>query len=80
MRIGFKGSERRRFGFTLIELLVVIAILAVLIAILLPCLNVAKERARRAICQSNLHQGSTAIFIYPRHFPRADSYRNHRHK
>ena len=71
MRIGFKCSEKRRFGFTLIELLVVIAILAVLIAILLPCLNVAKERARRAICQSNLHQGATAIFIYADDF---DSY------
>ncbi len=71
MRSRFKESVKRRLGFTLIELLAVIAILAVLIAILLPCLNVAKERARRAICQSNLHQGSTAIFIYADDF---DSY------
>ncbi|UCF16727.1 MAG: prepilin-type N-terminal cleavage/methylation domain-containing protein [Phycisphaerales bacterium] len=70
-RIEFKRLRKRRFGFTLIELLVVIAILAVLIAILPPCLNVAKERARRVICQSNLHQGAAVIFIYADDF---DSY------
>jgi len=51
-------------GFTLIELLVVISIISVLMAILLPCLRLIKEQARRAVCQNNLHQGGAAIFMY----------------
>ncbi len=46
----------KRIGFTLIEVLVVISIIALLIAILMPSLNGAKEKARAVICQSNLHQ------------------------
>ncbi|MEJ2704152.1 MAG: DUF1559 domain-containing protein [Sedimentisphaerales bacterium] len=64
MRIGSNRFEKRRIGFTLIELLVVIAIIAVLLAILLPCLHRVKEQARRAICQNNLHQGGAAVFMY----------------
>jgi prepilin-type N-terminal cleavage/methylation domain-containing protein len=44
---------RRHSGFTLIELLVVIAIIALLVAILVPSLNTARELARRAVCQAN---------------------------
>ncbi len=51
-------------GFTLIELLVVVAIIAVLIAILLPALARARESAKVAGCQANLHQIGTAVIAY----------------
>lgn len=51
-------------AFTLVELLVVIAIVTLLLAILLPALNKAREVARRVSCASNLHQLSVGFIAY----------------
>ena len=47
-------SQSPRYGFTLVELLVVIAIIGVLVGLLIPAVNAAREIARQTTCNNNL--------------------------
>jgi prepilin-type processing-associated H-X9-DG protein/prepilin-type N-terminal cleavage/methylation domain-containing protein len=63
-RITMSRYRPPRYAFTLVELLVVIGIIALILAILLPSLNRAREQAKSTVCKSNLHGLARAGLTY----------------
>ena len=72
------NHSRKRIAFTLVELLVVIAIIGILVALLLPAIQAAREAARRSQCWNNLNQLAKGHLNYESTFkgfpPMADTW------
>src|SRR5436309_11476331 len=72
-----RRRRRARHGFTLIELLVVISIIGILVGLLLPAINSAREAGRRTQCQNNMRNIGLGILGYvnsKNNFPAAGTY------